>query len=205
MKPLLLIGGGGHCRSCIEVIESSHQYVVAGVVDHDAQLGGTVLSYPRLGIDDDLPQLLKKFPAALITLGQIKSAESRIRLFEHLKTLGAELPCVISSHAHVSRHALVAPGSVVMHGVIVNASASVGENCIINSQALIEHDSVVEAHCHISTGAKLNGDVHVESGCFIGSGAIVREGVRIGAHSLIQAGSVVLSDVPAGTVYRGQP
>lgn len=204
MKALLLIGGGGHCKSCIDVIETGQHYVVVGVVVREAQAGATVLSYPILGNDDDLPQLLKKYPAALITVGQIKSAESRIRLFERLKTLGAELPSVISSHAHVSRHALVAAGSVVMHGSILNASASVGENCIINSQALIEHDCMVEAHCHISTGVKLNGNVHVESGCFIGSGAIVREGVRIGANSLIQAGSVVLSDVLAGTVHRGQ-
>jgi len=202
MKALLLIGGGGHCRSCIDVIEASQHYTVAGIVEREAEAGTTVLSYPILGNDDDLPQLLKKYPAAFITIGQIKSAESRIRLFERLKALGAELPSVVSSHAHVSRHAVLAAGSVVMHGAILNASASVGENCIINGQALIEHDSVVEAHCHISTGAKLNGNVHVESGCFIGSGAIVREGVRIGANSLIQAGSVILSDILPGTIYR---
>ena len=204
MKTLLLIGGGGHCRSCIDVIEVTQHYVIAGIVAREAEAGSTVLSYPILGDDDDLPHLLKEYPAALITVGQIKSAESRMRLFERLKSLGAELPSVVSSHAHVSRHALLAEGTVVMHGAIINASACVGENCIINSQALIEHDSVVEAHCHISTGAKLNGNVYVERGCFIGSGSIVREGVRIGFRSLIPAGSVVLSDVEAGTIYRGR-
>jgi sugar O-acyltransferase (sialic acid O-acetyltransferase NeuD family) len=204
MKNLLLIGGGGHCRSCIDVIELSQRYSIAGIVARESEPGSTVLSYPILGDDDDLPHLLKEYPAALITVGQIKSAESRIRLFERLKNLGAELPSVVSSHAHVSRHALLAEGTVVMHGAIINASACVGENCIINSQALIEHDSVVEAHCHISTGAKLNGNVYVERGCFIGSGSIVREGVRIGFRSLIPAGSVVLSDVEAGTIYRGR-
>lgn len=202
MKALLLIGGGGHCRSCIDVIESSQHYTIAGIVEREAEAGASVLAYPILGGDDDLPQLLEKYSAALITIGQIKSAESRIRLFERLKALGAELPSVVSSQAYVSRHASLAAGTVVMHGAIVNASAAVGENCIINSQALIEHDALVEAHCHISTGVKLNGNVHVESGCFIGSGTIVREGVRIGANSLVKAGSVVLSDVLAGTVYR---
>ena len=204
MKTLLLIGGGGHCRSCIDVIESSQHYTIAGIVEREAATGASVLAYPILGGDDDLPQLLEKYSAALITIGQIKSSESRIRLFERLKALGAELPSVVSSQAYVSRHASVAEGTVVMHGAILNASASVGENCIINSQALIEHDAVVETHCHISTGAKLNGNVYVESGCFIGSGVIVREGVRIGANSFIQAGSVVLSDVSASTVYRGR-
>lgn len=202
MKTLLLIGGGGHCRSCIDVIEVSQHYAIAGIVDRGAKAGATVLSYPILGDDHDLPQLLKKYPAALITVGQIKSAESRIGLFERLKSLGAELPNVVSTHAYVSRHALLAEGTVVMHGAILNASACVGENCIINSQVLIEHDSIVEAHCHISTGVKLNGNVHVETGCFIGSGSVVREGVRIGANSLIPAGSVVLSDVEADTIYR---
>ena len=202
MKTLLLIGGGGHCRSCIDVIESSQHYTIVGIVEREAATGAAVLAYPILGGDDDLPQLLEKYSAALITIGQIKSAESRVRLFERLKALGAELPSVVSSQAYVSRQASLAAGTVVMHGAIVNAYAVVGQNCIINSQALIEHDAVVETHCHISTGAKLNGNVYVESGCFIGSGVIVREGVRIGANSFIQAGSVVLSDVLAGTVYR---
>jgi sugar O-acyltransferase (sialic acid O-acetyltransferase NeuD family) len=205
MTALLLIGGGGHCHSCIDVIETSRAYSVAGIVERQAATDAhaNVLSYPVLGGDDDLPELITEYPAVLITIGQVKSAERRISLFERLKTLQAVFPSVISPHAYISRHATLGAGTIVMHGVILNAAARVGENCIINSQALIEHDCVVESHCHISTGAKLNGNVHIGTGSFVGSGVVVREGVRIGANCLIPAGAIVFRDVPAGSFYRG--
>jgi sugar O-acyltransferase (sialic acid O-acetyltransferase NeuD family) len=199
----LLIGGGGHCRSCIDVIESQGQYTVAGIVDSNETDAAARLGYPWLGRDDDLPDLLKKYPSALVTVGQVKSPDTRIALFEKLQALGADFPIIVSPLAHVSRHAVVLPGTVVMHGAIINASAKVGENCIINSQALVEHDSVVAAHCHISTGARLNGDVHVEMGSFIGSGAIIHHGVRIASRCIVGAGAIVVKNLTEGTIFRG--
>ena len=43
-----------------------------------------------------------------------------------------------------------------MHGAVINASAIVGCNCIINSQALVEHDTVIGDHCHVATAAAIN-------------------------------------------------
>jgi len=203
VKPLLLIGGGGHCRSCIDVIEAHGQYTVAGIVDLKETDAEDCLGYPWLGSDDDLPDLLKKYPSALITVGQVKSPDTRIALYEKLQALGADFPVIISPRAHVSRHALVLPGAIVMHGAIINVRAKVGANCIINSQALVEHDSVVEAHCHISTGATLNGDVHVDSGSFIGSGAVVHHSVRIASRCVVGAGAIVMKNLTEGAVFRG--
>jgi len=203
MKALLLIGGGGHCRSCIDVIEADGQFKVVGIVDRVGVDSTATMAYPLLGNDDDLPKLVKQHRSALITVGQIKTAEVRIRLFDRLKSLGANFPVIVSPHAYVSRHAQIAAGTIVMHGALVNTRAIIGENCIINNQALLEHDVLVESHCHISTGAKVNGGAHVESGSFIGSGAVIREGIRIGEHCIVGAGAVVLRDLHAGTVFRG--
>ncbi|MFJ3044300.1 acetyltransferase [Herbaspirillum chlorophenolicum] len=203
MSALLLVGAGGHCRACIDVIESTSQYRIAGVVERDGVAALEKIAYPLLGSDDDLPQLLAQYPAALVTVGQIRSSAVRMRLFESLKALGAELPVVVSAHAYCAATASVGAGTIIMHGALVNAHAQIGENCIINSQALVEHDAVVESHCHVSTGARINGGVHVGAGSFIGSGAVVREGVRIGAGCIIGAGAIVLNDPPPGTTVRG--
>lgn len=203
MKPLLLIGGGGHCRSCIDVIEAQGRYTIAGIVDINETDASARLGYSWLGRDDDLPELLKKYPSALVTVGQVKSPDIRIALFEKLEALGADFPTVVSPLAHVSRHAVVLPGTIVMHGATINASAKVGANCIINSQALVEHDSVVAAHCHISTGARLNGDVHIDTGSFIGSGAVVHHGVHIASRCVVGAGAIVMKNLTEGTIFRG--
>jgi sugar O-acyltransferase (sialic acid O-acetyltransferase NeuD family) len=203
MSPLLLIGGGGHCRSCIDVIETTGLFEIAGIIDFNETSDAARLGYPWLSDDDDLPALVRQYRSVLITVGQLKSPDIRMALFEKLSALGAEFPVIVSPHAHVSRHACVAPGTIVMHGAMINASACVGENCIINSQALVEHDSTVAAHCHLSTGAKLNGDVHVDAGSFIGSGAVVHHGVRIARRCIVGAGAVVAKNLTEGTTLRG--
>jgi len=192
-KPkIILVGAGGHCRSCIDVIEMEGRFSIAGVVDHAASKDESpVLGYSVLGTDEDLSSLRKQVDFALVTVGQIKTPAVRIRLFEHLNSFGFELPIVCSPRAYVSKHAEVGAGSIIMHDALINAGASVGENCIVNSKALIEHDSCVGAHCHISTGAIINGGVHVGAGVFFGSNALSVQGISIPERSFVRAGELV--------------
>lgn len=205
MKQILLIGGGGHCRAVIDVIEAHGQFRIKGIVQPKTDGSEPVLNYPILGEDADLPDLLTETPNALLTVGQIKTSTLRRRLYELLKELNAVMPVIISPKAYVSRHAGVEEGTLVMHGAIVNAGARLGRNGIINSQALIEHDAEIGHHCHVSTGARVNGGVIVEDGCFIGSGAVLREGLRIGANSVIGAGCVVTRNIKPDTLMKPQP
>jgi len=191
MKEILLIGGGGHCRSVIDVIEQEGQFQIVGIVDMAELLGRDILGYPVIGDDSDLENLAKKYAYALITIGQIKSPEQRIKLFELAKKAGFKMPSILSPRAYVSKHAFIADGTIIMHDVVINAKASIGNNCIINSKALIEHDSLILDHCHISTSVTINGGVIVEDGCFIGSGATTKESIIIKNNSVIQAGSFV--------------
>ena len=205
MRPLLLLGGGGHCLSCIDVIEAEGAFAIEGLVLPSSAEHEPVLGYPVLGSDEDLANLLTKTRHAFITVGQIKSADSRVRLFDLLKRLGAELPVIRSPNCYCSRHATVEPGSILMHASVVNAQAHIGSNCILNSYALIEHGATIGDHCHVSTGARVNGDVTIGAGSFIGSGAVIKEGVVIGIGVVVGAGQVVLEDLPNGTRLTNRP
>lgn len=191
-KPrLLLIGAGGHAHACIDVIEQLGTYQIVGLIGLPNEIHAKHLDYEVIGADKDLTTLAKTCPWALITLGQIQTPDHRIRLFQFAKMLGFQLPSFIASSAHVSQHAIIGAGTVVMHGAIVNAGAKIGDNCIINSQALIEHDATVADHCHISTGAILNGGTTIKTGCFVGSGALLKEGISIGERCVISMGLIV--------------
>ena len=188
-KKILLIGGGGHCKSVIDVIEQENKFDIAGIIDKKELIGHDLLGYKIVGSDDDLNDLRQHYHYALITVGQIKSPEIRIKLFEMLKSFGYELPIVISPLAYVSKHALLGHGTVIMHHALINANVSIGQNCIINTKALIEHDAIIEDNCHISTGAIINGGVHVKAGTFYGSNATCKEYVHI--SGFIKSGSLV--------------
>jgi sugar O-acyltransferase (sialic acid O-acetyltransferase NeuD family) len=197
--PVLLVGAGGHARACIDVIEQDGQYAVAGLIGLAQEVGASLLGYPVLGTDSDLPALRGQYGYAMVTAGQILSPALRINLFKLLAGSGWVLPAIVSPRAYVSRHAVLGAGTIVMHGAIVNAGAVVGRNCIINSQSLIEHDVIMGDHCHLSTTAVINGGAQVGEGTFIGSGSIMREGIKIGAHSVIGMGQRVLANCAEGS------
>ena len=191
MNSIILIGGGGHCKSVIDVIEQEGRFQIAGIVDKPELLGSNVLGYSVIGNDSDLPILAKKYKYALVTTGQIKSPSLRIKLFDLATKAGFILPTIISPHAYVSSHAVLNEGTIIMNSAVVNASVSIGKNCIINSKALIEHDSTIEDFCHIATNAVINGGVFVRQGSFIGSGVITKQHIEIKKNSFIKAGSLV--------------
>jgi len=199
---ILLIGGGGHCKSCIDVIEQEGKYQIAGIVDKSEKVGEKVLGYPIIGTDANLPTLLKTCPNVLITLGQIKSPARRIELFHELRILGAQFPTVQSPLAYVSLHADLGEGTIIMHQALVNADARIGRNCIINTKALVEHDAVIEDHCHIATAAVVNGGVRVKTGTFFGSNAVTIGYIEVGEESFINCGAKVDGDLPPRSIIR---
>jgi len=192
MQSLLIIGCGGHARSLIELIESAADWRIHGLVGLPEQVGSSVLGYPVIGRDADLPALREICSQAVLAIGHLPDAAPRQRLAAELQSLDYQFPVLISPHAVVSRHAHLGTGTTVAHGVIVNAGAVVGSHCILNSRALIEHDAEIGDHCHISTGALVNGGVCVGSGSFIGSGAILREGLELPEKTVIGAGKRVM-------------
>ena len=191
-KPnIILVGGGGHCASVIDVIEQQGKYTIKGIIDTKEHVGKQVLGYKIIGTDDDLEKLYLTCPNAIISVGQIKSSALRVRLFQKLKTIGYHLPVVISPLAYVSKHAIIEEGTIIMHHALVNAGAKIGKNCIVNTKANIEHGVVIDDFCHISTGAIVNGDCVIGRGTFIGSNATISNGVTIPPNSIISAGTFV--------------
>jgi len=189
-EKIILIGGGGHCASCIDVIEQEDRFTIAGIVDVPEKKQQKILDYTIIGTDADLVQLIRAFSNVLITIGQIKSPIRRVELYNDLKQMGACFPVIQSPLAYVSPHAKVAEGTIVMHHALINAGASVGRNCIINTKSLVEHDAVIEDHCHISTGAIVNGGSKIRSGSFFGSSATTVESALIPSNSFIKANSL---------------
>lgn len=189
-EQIILIGGGGHCKSVIDVIEATEKYLIFGIIDIKENIGKKILDYEIIGCDDDIPTFIKQCKNFHISLGHIKSNELRINAFNIVKSFNGRLPIIISPTAYVSKYVQLGEGTIVMHHAIINAGTTIGCNNIINSKALIEHDVVIGNHCHISTGSIINGGVEVGDNTFFGSGAVSKQYVKIPARSFINANSL---------------
>ncbi len=205
MDQIILIGAGGHCKACIDVIGTKGKYEIAGILDLPVHIGKKVLDYPITGCDDDIETLSKTGIGFFITIGQIKNGSKRAELFDRLERANAEIVSVVSPSASVSKYASIGKGTIIMHLAMVNACASIGQNVIINTGANVEHDVVIGDHTHISTNAVINGDCVIGSYVFVGSNSVVLNGVSIADGTIIGAGSVVHRDISVPGVYAGNP
>jgi len=187
-EKIVLLGGGGHCHSVIDVIEQENKYEIIGIIDKKELIGTDVLGYKIIASDDELDEIYRTCKNAIITVGQIETNHVRVKLFNKLKELGFNLPVIISPLAYVSKHSFIDEGTVVMHHALINANVKIGKNCIVNSKALIEHDSIIEDYCHISTASVINGGVIVKEGNFFGSNATSKQSIVI--DNFIKAGSL---------------
>jgi len=188
---IILIGAGGHAVSCIGVLEDNDDYEIFGLIGNKNEVGNRILGYEVIGDDSQLGNLKKDCENVLIAVGQIRSPETRICLFDLVNKLEFQTPVVVSIFSKVFPHAKIAKGSLVMPGAIVMPGAVVEENCIINSNALIEHEVRIGKNCHISTGAIINGNTQIGENTFVGSGSILIEGLSIGSGSVIGAGLTI--------------
>lgn len=202
-KPLILVGGGGHCKAAIDVAEQAG-YTIIGILDRPEEVGKKVLGYEIVGTDDDIIKYVAE-AEFLVTVGQIQSPLLRIKLHKMVEMAGGRFATIIAPTAYVSTYATIGDGSIVLHHAFVNADARIGKGCIINTRSTIEHDAVVNDYCHISTGAIVNGGAKVGESTFIGSQSVINQLVTIGKNSLIGAGSAVISDLPDNCVAVGVP
>lgn len=202
-KPLILVGGGGHCKSVIEVAESVG-YDVLGVLDMPEDGGKPILDTKVIGTDDDIPSFVDR-AEFVITVGFIKNPATRIKLYNRIKEAGGKLATIVASTAYVSKYATLGEGTVVMHQSFVNAGAIVGNNVILNTFTNIEHDAVIGDQCHISTGVMVNGDCKVGNNCFIGSQSVLANGITVGDDIIVGAGSFVRKSIAEKGIYSGNP
>lgn len=202
-RNLLLIGGGGHCRSVLDSVLSLSKYNKIGIVDYDKT---PVADIPVVGQDKDLPKLKANgWTDAFISVGSVGNTALRQRLYKLVTEIGFMLPAIIDPTAVVAKDVSIGKGCYVGKGAIINVGTCIGEVAIINTGAVIEHECKIGAFAHISPGTVLCGQVIVGEQTHIGAGTIIRQQIQIGNNTLIGAGSVVVSDIPKRVIAFGNP
>lgn len=203
-KALLLIGGGGHCRSVADSILSTGTYNKIGIIDVDKN--ASVMGIKVVGTDGDLQALFQDgWSHAFITIGSIGNTDLRSRLYDLVKSIGYIVPSVVDSSAVIAKDVIIREGTFIGKRVVINSRSEIGQCAILNTGAIIEHDCNIGEFVHVSPGTTICGQVSVGNGTHIGAGSVIRQSISIGAGSLIGAGSVVVKDIPENVKAYGNP
>ncbi len=130
-----------------------------------------------------------------------KTASERLR--NNRKNL--IFPIVQHPSSLISDHARIGAGGMFCAGSIVIVGSIIGQFCIVNTSATVDHDCLLGDFVHIAPGVNLCGHVRVGNRTLVGVGTSVCPGITIGSDTIIGAGSVVVSDIPSGVMAHGNP
>ncbi|MGG4451666.1 acetyltransferase [Brevibacillus porteri] len=202
MKPVILLGGGGHAKVLLDsLILQGHN--ILGFTD--PQFQASIWGIPYLGHDEEIEKFSPKDIALVNGIGAVGNNSIRKKLFCLYKERGYCFAKVIHPTAIVSPRAVIDEGAQIMAGAVMQANVHICSNVIVNTRVSIDHDCKINDHVHIAPGATLSGGVQIEESAFVGAGAVVIQGIRIGTGSIVGAGAVVIKDVPRNRTVAGVP
>ncbi|KJU81366.1 Sialic acid O-acyltransferase, NeuD [Candidatus Magnetobacterium bavaricum] len=206
MQKIVIIGGGGHAKVLIDIIFTSKNYEILGIIDSQVNESSEVCGIPVIGNDGMLQGLYAKGVKNVgIGVGSVRDNNKRKNLYIKVKQTGFFTPTLIHPRSIVSTRTQISDGVQIMAGVIIGSDSFIGNNTIINTGAIIEHDCIINSHVHICSGAVISGGCKIEEGAFIGAGSIMIQGLKIGVNAVVAAGAVVIKDVPANSQVAGVP
>lgn len=196
---IVIFGGGGRARVCIDLLRLTGGYEIIGVIDDKLPPGTSVLGVPVIGGRDRLTDLRARgVRFAVNALGSAEHAEPRLVVHRLLETTGFVQPNLIHPRAMVEPSVVMGTANHILAGAIVGSAVRLGSGVTVNCGAIASHDSVLDDHVHLAPGAILAGSVHVGAESLVGMGATVYLKVRLGRRVRIKNGSHVFGNVPDG-------
>ncbi|MCK9903264.1 acetyltransferase [Frankia sp. Cpl3] len=205
MRELVVIGGGGHGREVLELVEAVNAarptYRLRGVLDDGAPDTDLLAAYGvcHLGPVDLLAGLDVDYVVA------IGSAQARRRVDLAATEWGRRAATLVHPRAIVGRRVTLGPGAVVFAFASVTTNVRIGRHVLLNTAATVAHDCRLGDYVTLAPGARLSGAATVGDGATVGTGAVVIQRVHVGAGTTVGAGAVVVRELPAEVVAIGVP
>lgn len=196
-KPVIIIGAGGHGKVIADIVICSGD-VLLGFLDDDPAKTSHA-GFPVLGRPSDAPNWQDSY--FVIAVGNAEERERIALNMPWAKWYSAIHPTAVIS----GQGTVIGEGAMIGAGAVISPGVTVGDHCIINTGAIVEHDSVLEDYVHVSVKAATGGFCHIGKGSWVGIGATLNNGVSVCSGCMLGAGCVVLKDIDKPGVYVGVP
>jgi sugar O-acyltransferase (sialic acid O-acetyltransferase NeuD family) len=203
--PVLILGGGGHCRVVLDVLRLMDRQVL-GILTLDRASWGKVIAQAKVLGDDAVLEQYHPSEVELVNgIGSVGVPTHRAGMYEKFKAAGFRFATIIHPSSVLAKDVDIGEGAQIMAGCIVQPGCSIGINTIINTGACLDHECRIGDHVHIAPGAVLSGNVTVGPRTHVGTSTTIIQGISIGESVLIAAGSVVIGDIPSDAKAMGIP
>ena len=201
MTRLVIIGAGGHGKvvaDCAKSVDRYNQIVFLdnGYPEHSGFCGWEVVGHP----DDYL-----NFQQGSEYFVAIGNNQARRQWQGTLQQNNCDIATLVHPSSQVGTDVSIGKGTLVLANCVINILTRIGEGCIVNTSASVDHDCQLGDFVHIAPGVRLAGTVTLHAGVFMGVASAAIPGVVIGKNTVVGAGATVVSDIPEAVTVVGTP
>lgn len=205
MKHLVIIGAGGMGRCLYSLATNSKGYQetfdIKGFLDDNMSALDGFNGYPPM-LSTIVDYQVQEDDVFTCSIGEV---QTKIKICEALKAKGAQFVTLIHKNSSVGLNTKIGEGSIIDEGVHIDPDVTIGEQCLLQTQAIIGHDSMIEDYVRIDTHCSLVGGTIVKRGACIYTHAMINHNVVIGEDAVVGACSFVMKKVKPGTTVFGVP
>jgi len=184
--------------------ESPHR-VVAFTVDAQWITGSSFCGLPVVAFE----RLAERYPpdrfAMFVPLSYRELSRVRVEKYEAAKARGYRFVSVVTSAAGIDPGVEIGENCFIDTGAIIAPFSRIGDNCAVSEGAVISHDVIVAAHCFVSCAAVVGAGALIGEQCVLALNCTVRDAIRVAPRCLIGAGAVLTADTEPGGIYVGVP
>ena len=191
---LVVYGCGGHARAVVDIYLSTYQDARIIFIDEEAKkdeeiFGFSVVTHFECS-DEEL----------FLAIGDNESRFKKARTINPIR-----LATIVSQRAYLGTDIFLDRGVFVGNYCHMACSTRIGLNTIINTGAIVEHETEIGCYCHIGPGAVIAGRVQLGDQVFVGAGSTIVDKVSVCSSVVIGAGSVVIDSIHEPGTYVGCP
>lgn len=203
---LIMWGATGHAKVLCEAIQDKN-VILKALFDNDRDVinpfPNVDFYYGKDGFEKWVTERKNAGYFAIAIGGE--RGHDRVKLHNFLKTYNLKPVTITHPTSFIAYNAKIGEGCQVLAQAAVCAEVELGEQCIINTGATVDHECVLGKGVHIAPGAHLAGLVEVGDYSTIYTGATVIPRIKIGRRVVVGAGAVVLEDIPDNAIVVGNP
>lgn len=206
MQNIIIFGASGHGSVVLDCIEKEGKYKVIGFVDSFKKKGTKINDYLVLGSEYDLPFIINNYNinGGIVAIGD---NWTRKLIVDRVLNIVPDFNFINTVHpkAVIGKDVVLGCGNAFMPGAIVNANSTIHDFCIINTNASLGHDGIMESYASLAPSVCSGGNLRLGKFSAISLGVNVINGIEIGSHTIIGAGSLVVNSFGDNLVAYGSP
>jgi sugar O-acyltransferase (sialic acid O-acetyltransferase NeuD family) len=205
MNDLIIYGASGHAKVILGALVDT-DYRLLGFIDRNDTIN-EFNNIPVYRSPSDLfknQTINKKETYFIIAIGGDKGPE-RMEIHHQLIGYGLKPMTVIHPRSWVDPSVEIGEGTQILGMSAISAGVKIGIQTIINTNATVDHETVLGNGCHIMPAATIAGCSIISDFCTIGSNATILPRIKLSPYTVVGAGAVVIADTDPHSTVVGVP